>query len=55
MENLYKNPTFCQICGRIVVLGKCPKHKDQITKEARQKIGKWSGPSKSPNKFNDYK
>jgi hypothetical protein len=36
-------------CGRLLnVFGLCPRHKDKITKEPKQKIGKYSGKSKTP-------
>lgn len=48
------NPTnFCW-CGRPLSKGICPWHKDKIRKEPRDKIGRWSGKSRSVNKYNNY-
>jgi len=36
-------------CGRkLDYFGLCPRHKEVITKEIKQKIGKYSGKSKTP-------
>ena len=38
--------TFCY-CGLPLKDNKCPRHKEKITKEVRQKIGDYSGYSKN--------
>lgn len=57
----------CDKCGRMLKLYRnwggevinktCPKHGDDYIgmEEKKQKIGKWSGKSRSQNAFNDYK
>lgn len=58
---MYDVPNFSGFCycGLYTITkdGKdwCRRHKFEVTKEKRVKIGDYSGPSKSPNKFNDYK
>ena len=43
-------------CGLWLKNGLCPRHGTEIVKKAKPlKIPKYSGRSKSPNKFNDYK
>jgi len=36
---------FCW-CGRPLVKYECPRYKQETLKEKRERIGKWSGPSK---------
>ena len=41
-----KDVIFCLKCGRVLVNSKCPRHKDKVTKDKRERIGRYSGRSK---------